>query len=1280
MISSTVVRLGDNRRACTVDVEVSSQNKTKTLKALIDSGAQGSIYVDTVTAQSICKEFEIAPIELVHPKIVNGYSGDGQQNITESIHPTLRIGNHLDANAPMHVTNLGTYDLIIGYTYLKNHGIVVDPAMGKIWFRPNWCQHSGAPAAHTENAPEPKAPEAKIDLGPVINPDPPPMKILRRGKIPYTVMDAAQTNILHSVDICAISAFTFRRECRQLPRENIFAVTLQDITDHREKQAKSDLDPRQLLPAEYHDYADVFSKAASDELPPHRPYDHHIRLEDGVDASQVGYTPLRRMSDEELREVKKYLDDNLAKGFIVASAAGIASPILFVRKANGGLRFCVDYRKLNGLTRKDRYPLPLIDETLARLGHAKFFTKLDIRQAFHRIRMNEDDEDLTTFRTRFGSFKYRVMPFGLTNGPASYQHFMNDVLFDYLDRFASAYLDDILIYSRTLKEHKRHVQQALERLRKAGLQVDIEKCEFHVTETKFLGLIVGRDGIRMDPEKIRAINDWEEPRTVKQVQAFLGLCNFYRRFIRSFGAIARPLTQLTRKDVLFRFGDAERRAFEELKKRITEAPVLAHFDRTKKLVFEADSSDYVTGGVLSQIGEDGELHPVAFFSKNLSPAECNYEIYDKELLAIVKGFELWQPELVASEQIVDVITDHRALEYFMTTKKLTRRQARWAELLSQYNFQIVYRPGRLNERADALSRRSQDRPATAADARVQHQMQTLLKPEMLSIEVKKDLNIPLNVAVMEAEADAADSASNRTPDVRLDSGNLPDSASPDPELQPADILERVREANKASLLLDEFRKQASEPDSAYSLRDGYLFWENRLVVADEDRLRVKLIDHIHRQPAIGHPGRERTLRLIGDRYYWPRLRKTVERYIRNCHECRRTRAPLGKYQGLLRPLPIPERPWRHISVDFVGPLPESGGMNTVMVVVDRLTKLRHYIPCHAGEGDLNPESAARLFLRHVWKHHGLPDSIVSDRGSVFISYFWASLCTLLGINRKLSTAFHPETDGQTEAANKEMERYLRTYVDYQQQDWSEWLPQAEFAANALYTEATGLSPFFANTGQEPKMDFDLDELQPPQSTNERLQQAQARSVVDRMRAIWEFARENIGKAQARQSEFANRHRKDITFNEGDSVWLSTKNLKTDRPSKKLDYKMIGPFRVLRAHGNAYTLDLPPHMAINPTFHASLLRKDPEDPLPGQHQEPPPPTKIDEQDEYQVDDILAARLFGKGKRLQFKVKWKGYPPDNAWYYADGGEFDNSQAIVDDFYSRFPDAPRSRGRAR
>src|SRR6266487_5853467 len=253
------------------------------------------------------------------------------------------------------------------------------------------------------------------------------------------------------------------------------------------------------------------------------------------------------MTQEELLVVKEYLLDNLDKGFIEPSQAPFAAPVLFVRKPDGSLRFCIDYRKLNALTCKDRYPLPLIDETLARISRAKVFTKLDIRQAFHRIRMAPDSEELTTFRTRYGAYKCKVLPFGLTNGPATYQRYMNDVLFDYLDDFCTAYLDDIMIYSANELEHQEHVRKILLRLREAGLQVDIRKSEFHITQTKYLGFIVSTDGIETDPEKTAVIDQWEPPRTVKGIQSFLGFCNFYRRFIKDYGRIARPLNRLVRK-------------------------------------------------------------------------------------------------------------------------------------------------------------------------------------------------------------------------------------------------------------------------------------------------------------------------------------------------------------------------------------------------------------------------------------------------------------------------------------------------------------------------------------------------------------------------------------------------------------------------------------------------------------------------------------------------------------------------------------------------------------
>jgi reverse transcriptase-like protein len=286
------------------------------------------------------------------------------------------------------------------------------------------------------------------------------------------------------------------------------------------------------------------------------------------------------------------------------------------RKPDGGLRFCVDYRKLNAITRKDRYPLPLIDELMERLSRAKIFTKLDIRQGFHRIRMSPESEDLTTFRTRYGAYKYRVMPFGLTNGPANFQRFINDTFIDYLDDFLTAFIDDLLIYSNNELEHEEHVKRVLTRLREAGLQASINKCEFHVKRTKYLGFIVTTEGIEVDPEKTAVIQNWKKPSTVKGVQSFLGFCNFYRRFIKDYSRIARPLNRLTKANLPFQWDSQT--AFDELKKRLASAPVLRHYQPDLPTRIETDASDEVIAGVLSQ-QKGNDWHPVAYYSKSMSP-------------------------------------------------------------------------------------------------------------------------------------------------------------------------------------------------------------------------------------------------------------------------------------------------------------------------------------------------------------------------------------------------------------------------------------------------------------------------------------------------------------------------------------------------------------------------------------------------------------------------------------------------------------------------------------
>ena len=1045
-------------------------------------------------------------------------------------------------------------------------------------------------------------------------------------------------------DICAINAASFYWNTKQEGTE-VFVVSLQDISDHNTKQAKTETDPKTKLPSEFHGFLPVFSKANSNRLSePRKPFDHHIELV--REASSLRQQPLRRTSEEENRVIQEYLNENLAKGWIRPSSAAYASPILMVKKPSGGLRVCVDYRRLNEITRKDRYPLPLIEETLTRVLTARWYSKIDLRSAFHRLRMaTKDDEDLTTFMTRHGNFAYRVLPFGLSGGPASFQRFMNESFWEMLDDFVSIYLDDILIYSKTREDHHRHIGHVLQRLKDIGVEADIDKCEFYTQEIKYLGVVLTPAGIRMDPTKVQAIQDWERPtsgRDITGVRRFIGFCNYYRRFIKGFSRIARPLNALLNKDSDGEWTVKCQQSFEDLKRAIATEPVLQHFDPAKQSYVECDASDTCTGGILSQQDADGQLRPVAFFSCSMSPAERNYAIYDKELLAIVRSFEAWRPELAGTEpdKPVKILTDHKALEYFQTTKQLTGRQARWAETLSGYNFIITYRPGAQNGKADALTRRDTQAKRSEGDP---NRNQVLLPPELF---------VPEHDRIVAP--------------VALD----------------ASWVDEVLQANRSSPEFDEIRRaiEIGQEDKVHGYspqackdRDGLLIIRDHVAVPNHWTGRV--IKKIHESPEVGHSGAARTAQAIQRSFDWPGLWATVQRFCRNCHICGRAKPRRQAPAGLLTPLDVPDRPWRKISLDFVTGLPPSKeGYNCILNVVCRLTKMRHCIPCRAGDDGLSAEETAKLIFRHVWRLHGFPDDWTSDRDPRFTGLMMQHLCRIIGIDIKMSTAFHPETDGQTEIVNQEIERYLRTYVNYLQDDWVEWLPQAEFAANAAASATTTVTPFFANYGYEPRMSFDTNLTnQQGDTARERVELTKANELTIKMKSVWDWTGKQMQKAQERMKRYADQGRSDKEFTEGDRVYVSARNIHTLRPCKKLDDKWYGPFKILKRLKTAYRVDLPSSMKIHNVFHASLLAKDPGDPLPEQEYPQPEPVIINGEKEWEVDDILDVRKKpGRTRALEVQVAWNGFDRDNNWYPID--DFDHCADILNDFYTRHPSKPK------
>ncbi len=1078
------------------------------------------------------------------------------------------------------------------------------------------------------------------------------------------------------------------------------AVTQDELQAYRDSK---NVDPATILPRRYHEFLDVFSRKDADTLPPHRPYDHAIKLKEGL---QPPSTALYGMSRDEILELRRYLDDNLAKGFIRASRSHAASPVLFVKKPGGGLRFCVDYRGLNSVTVKNRYPLPLISETLNRLSRAKVFTKLDIISAFNRLRIREGDEELTAFRTRFGLFEYLVMPFGLCNGPASFQHYINDTLREYLDDTCTAYLDDILIYSDLVEEHEIHVKRILRKLREAGLQADITKCEFHVSEVAYLGLIVTTTGIKMDPKKVDTVLNWPPLTGVKDIQSFLGFANFYRRFIHGFSKLAAPLTAMTRKNTEFRWDSVCQSSFEALKKAFTSDIVLMHYHPDRKLIVETDASDYVSGGILSQYDDSGSLRPVAYFSKKHNPAECNYEIYDKELMAIVRAFEEWRPELEGSAFPIEVVSDHKNLEYFASTKQLSRRQARWSEFLSRFDYQIAYRPGKAGGKPDALTRRSGDLPKEGdkADPRHQYQHQTVLKTPNLAPEVIKDyalslasvtpvpsmndqeilvhpVQLHLSPIQMDAEVDP-----DPEPENPLDQEpQLDDDQPDDPNEDPRDTLthqlwDHATQADQfgpkvLEMLRSEARYHSGIPLAECEEREGVLYFRGKRYVPNSNKLRLRLIQLAHDSVPGGHPGRTKCYELVNRAYWWPNVYATVQRFVRNCYTCRRSKPSRQRTQGWLRPLPPPQRRWRDVSMDYVGPFPPSTFMGItyryILVFVDRLTKMRHLVPTTSMEA----EEAATLFYQNVWKLHGLPDILVSDRGSQFTSDFWEALCKRLKIDTRMSTGYHPQTDGQTERFNAVMEHYLRAYVNYLQDDWAEWLPGAEFAANNADSSSTLASPFLANSGQHPRVGFEPAEPLPPDLTAQaRANLIAADEFTTRMEEMNDHLRDEMLIAQAIFESSANRRRRPCPrYLVDDKVWLNAKNLNTARPSVKLDDHNVGPFRVKKVFDNPLViqLELPETMKVHPVFHASLLQHAANDPLPGQRQPPREPVVAEDGErEWFVDSVLNSKLDRRYNPplLKYFINWEGHPATWEPFYL----VTNCQQAIEEYHASYPNA--------
>ena len=665
-------------------------------------------------------------------------------------------------------------------------------------------------------------------------------------------------------------------------------------------------------------------------------------------------------------------------------------------------------------------------------------------------------------------------------------------------------------------------------------------------------------------------------------------------------------------------------------------PRLQHFDPALPTLVETDASDYAIGSVLSQQHSDGIFHPVAFDSRKLLPAELNYEIHDKELLAIVWSFQRWRSLLMGGIERITVLSDHAALEYFMTKKVLTRRQARWAEILSEYDFVISYRPGKQGQKPDALSRRDDVYPprGDGAHAKINpHNIMPLLKSANMAAFICAALDLS------EYHGDESDESF---------------------------ITALITAQAKDPFLVERTQALDSDPESSPrpTLRaHGVLLLDNRIAVPDDDAIKLRILRIKHDHPTAGHPGRTKTLQLIHRDFYWRKAKEFVQDYISSCMRCARNKTPRHKPHGLLQPLPVPQRPWTSLSMDYIEQLPSSGGFDSILVIVCRFSKMAIFLPTHT---TARSRDLADDFLKHVFSKHGLPDDIVSDRGSKFVSKFWRTVTNKLGITASLSTAYHPQSDGQTERVNQTLEQYLRIYCAYQQDDWHEWLPLAEFAYNNTDHASTGMSPFMANYGFNPSLNV----------VDGATVSVPGAYFMRDLSAVQASVRQALQQAQASQKKFADRSRSaHPPFAVGDQVMLSTENLRVKRPTRKFSERFIGPFRIeAQVSPLAFKLALPQELSrIHPVFHISLLQPAHSSAIPGRRADPPGPVYL-EDEVFAVKRIVDSRLNKRKRVLEYLIEWLGYEdhPDR-YTWEPAHHLSGSTDVVDDFHAAHPDKP-------
>ena len=851
----------------------------------------------------------------------------------------------------------------------------------------------------------------------------------------------------------------------------------------------------------------------------------------------------RRIPFSLRKKVGELVDEMLDKGIVEHSSSPWASPIVLVSKQDGSTRFCVDYRRLNSITKLDEFPLPRIDDSLDLLSGMKYFSTLDLATGYWQVKMSPDSKEKTAFVTHEGLYEFSVMPFGLCNAPATFQRLMEVTLRGLARQKCVVYLDDILVMGRTFQEHLINLREVFDRLRMAGLKLKPKKCHLVKQEVKYLGYVVSNAGVCADVDKVRAVQDFPRPQNLKQLRSFLGLASYYRRFIPKFSQVAAPLYALTKKDAPYQWNSSCQDTFEQLKQKLIQAPVLAFPDFSKHFILETDASGVGLGAVLSQEQEDGRPKPLCYASRTLQAHEKNYGISELEALAVVWAVKHFRVYLFGHK--CRVYTDHEALVSLMNNPHPSGKLARWGLALQELDLTIHYRPGKLNQSADGLSR--------------------CPGGEIEGLQIKEDTS-QSNLVPTKSK----DKSQEPTVEIQLvsakDREEMPLSARQAQDSELAVVMKYLQsgvlpsdDKRARELILGKTRYIVMEDVLYHLSADKSL----QIVLPKEERMAV--FKEVHQGRFSGHLRDAKIHSQLSKAYWWPNMRQDIIKWCRACEVCasRQVGKPIKPY---LTPIPVGGA-FDRIGVDIIKFLRSRTGMTYAVVFVDYLTKW----PEVFATADQTSPTIARLLVEEVIPRHGVPSELLSDRGTSFLSKLMEDVYKLMGISKTSTTAYHPQTDGLVERFHRTLTDMLAKSVEKNGKDWDKHLPYVLFAYRSGLQQSTGESPFYLLYGRDPRLPTDEVLNVPVDRRNIDLRDYKE-EMTHRFSTAWQLAQAEISKAQGRQKKFHDKGAKQPILQVGDRVFVYNPAKKQGK-AYKLARPFMGPYRILKLYDNGADLRL-----------------------------------------------------------------------------------------------------------